>query len=364
MTKNAHIMTKQNTTNHTVTKEYTLETSIKSARNLKWKMINAIRYVLPYPRKVLNYTGLLYDLKRGNAATRYYPVKLGMEVTGRCNLSCPLCPRTADNKRDEGDMKWDDYRKVIDSLGPYLFHVRLHSLGEPMMHPQLSEMVAYAHKKGIYTNFHTNGHFLTERSVLRLFEAGLDEINVAIDGMSQETYSHYRVGGNLKKVQDGITTLCSKKQKLKRKRPRVNLQFLVMAHNEHEISAIKAFAQKTGVDRLYLKSVNITTGKDAGKRTYLPADKHYLRYNADENSIQLKKSKRCTRTFVETIVNWDGSISICTGDHSTEKRVNGNAFKQDIKMILFGEEYVAARRKSMRMEYDTCAQCMDADCVV
>lgn len=340
----------------------TIEVATRSNRNIKWKLVNAIQYVLPYPRKVLNYAGLRYDMKRGNANTRFFPVKLGMEVTGRCNLRCPLCPRTSDKNRAEGDMKWCDYKEIIDRLSPYLFQVRLHSLGEPMMHPQLFEMIGYAHKKGIYTNFHTNGHFLTENSVLNLFEAGLDEINVAMDGMCQQTYSRYRVGGSFETVRDGLILLCSKKRQLKRKRPRVNLQFLVMAHNEHEIPDIKYFARKIGVDRLYLKSVNIATGEDAGNRTYLPADTHYQRYSADGDKIEAHKLRRCTRTFIETIVNWDGSISVCTGDHGKQKRVSGNVFKEPIVDVLFGEEYKQVRQKSFEMRFENCRLCVDSEC--
>ena len=343
--------------------EHDIEISRTPGRSLLWKMFLAMCYVLPYPRKIFNYLGLRYSLHAGRFDHHFYPVKLGMEITGRCNLRCPLCPRTAENRRPQGDMNLEDYTSVIDKLSPYLFSVRLHNYGEPMMHPRLKEMIAYTHRKGVYTNFHTNGHFLTEKNIEGLFESGLDEINIAMDGMSQSTYSVYRIGGNFERVRDGVMLLCTMRKRRKLKKPRINLQFVAMAHNEHEIPDITAFAKATGVDRLYLKSVNIYTGKDSGKRSYLPKNNIFNAY-IDKQTGETGRSGRCSRTSLETLVDWDGHISICTSDHTPTRFVTGNVFRDGIDTVLFGEEYRSVREKSYRMGYQMCTTCIDNDCPV
>jgi molybdenum cofactor biosynthesis enzyme MoaA len=335
-------------------------TTRSDRRNLLWKLDNAIRYVLPYPRKILNYLKLRFVLLAMKTDHRCYPVKLGVEASGRCNLRCPLCPRSEGNTRTEGDMEWNSYTNLIDRFAPYLFQVRLHSLGEPMLNPNLPQMAAYAHAKGIYTNFHTNGHFLTERSIIALLTSGIDEINIALDGMSQETYTRYRIGGSFERVRNGVLALCDERRRLNLTRPRINLQFLVMAHNEHEIPALTEFAKSTGVDRVFLKSVNIATGTEAGNTGYLPRDKTYRRYREGVDGLELSRKRRCTRVFMESIVNWDGSVSICSGDYGTQRRVTGNFFRDGVETVLFGPEYAAARAKSLRMEYDNCSLCIDA----
>lgn len=336
-----------------------IEISRTPNRSFVWKIICAMQYVLPYPRKIINYLGLRCSLIIVRFHHHFYPVKLAMEVTGRCNLCCPLCPRTEAANIPQGDMKFDDFKRVVDKLSPYLFAIRLHNYGEPMLHPQLPEMVQYAHQKRVYTNFHTNGHYLNEKNILALFRAGLDEINIAVDGMSQNSYSFYRIGGDFQKVLDGVVLLCNLKKEYKVKKPRVNLQFLAMSHNEAEIPEIISFAASVGVDRLYLKPVNINKGKDAGNSSYLPKDSTFA--NSEKNS---NKNQKCRRTSIETIVNWDGSISICTSEYSTKKMVSRNVFTEKIEDVLFGDEYVSIRKKSYNKELSICSCCVDNDCPV
>lgn len=350
----------------TVTKEIVHGSNVEIVRtprrSLRWKVTNAIRYVLPYPQKLINYAGLQYSLYTGKFDHHFYPVKLGIEVTGRCNLSCPLCSRTVPNRRPQGDMKLEDFKKIIDKLSPYLFAVRLHNYGEPMLHPQLSQMITYAHKKGIYTNFHTNGHFLNQKNVEDILCSGLDEINIALDGMSQITYSYYRVGGNFQTVVDGITLLCKRKRDKKLKKPRINLQFVIMAHNEHEIPKVTSFSENVGADCLYLKPVYIYTGKDSGNRTYLPK-KSAFNVFVEKNGT-MKVVKKCRRTFFETIINWDGTISICSYDYLPEHFVSGNVFKDGIDKVLFGDEFAKIREISYNMGHEVCKNCMDNHCQV
>jgi MoaA/NifB/PqqE/SkfB family radical SAM enzyme len=283
---------------------------------------------------------------------------MGIEASSRCNLKCPLCPRiTLD--RAVGDMKYEDFTKLLDKLSPFLFQVRFHVLGEPTLNPRLPEMINYTHKKGIYTNFHSNGHFLSDHLIEALIDAGLDEINIAIDGMSQYTYEQYRVGGFVDTVKNGIVRFCLIKRELKSKTPRINLQYLVMSHNEHEIKDLYRFASYAGVDWVFLKTVNIMHGIHSGDKSYLPSDSRYSRYKIENGKIQLVRTHKCSRIFSELVVNWDGFISLCINDNLQLKEINGNVFKDDLKEIIFGHDFIEARRKCLNMEYDICRYCVE-----
>ena len=105
-------------------------------------------------------------------------------------------------------MEFDTFRKFIDEVGDYLFLILLWDWGEPLLNPRLFDMVAYAKAKGIKLVTSTNAHLLTDRDMCRrLIESGLDTVIVAVDGLSQETYSTYRRGGDLSVVFKGIRTL-------------------------------------------------------------------------------------------------------------------------------------------------------------
>lgn len=335
-----------------------IQMTVSTKRNLMWKISNAIKYVLPYPRKIYNYIGINRSIISHKVNHRYFPFKMGVEASSRCNLKCPLCPRTTLD-REVGNMEYTDFTKLLDKMSPFLFQVRFHVLGEPTLNPQLPKMIKYTHKKGIYTNFHTNGHYLNDHLIKALIDAGLDEINVAIDGMSEEVYKQYRVGGSVERVKKGIVRSCQLKNEFRSKTPRINLQYLVMSHNEHEIKDLHKFASIAGVDWVFLKTVNIMNGMHSGDRSYLPNDRRYSRYLIENGKIELVRPHKCSRVFSELIVNWDGSISICLNDDLQARRIKGNVFKDDLKEILFGNEFIEARRKSLNMEYDICRYCVE-----
>ncbi|NLW30540.1 MAG: radical SAM protein [Fibrobacter sp.] len=338
--------------------------SINTRRNIQWKIFNAIRYVLPYPRKIVNYLGIKSALLAHNPKHKFFPFKLGVEASSRCNLKCPLCPRTANTARPTGDMDYEPYTKLIDTMAPYLFQVRFHNLGEPTLNPRLPDMITYAHRKGMYTNFHTNGHYLTEKLASDLIDSGLDEVNIALDGLSEDVYRKYRVNGSAERVKKGISDFCRIKKEKKSRSPRINIQFLVMSHNEHEIPELHDFAAAAGVDWVFLKPVNIMIGVDTGNKEYLPSNSKYSRYNTENETIELSKKYKCTITFSEVIVNWDGSISLCACDDPESGIIKGNVFKDGIKKVLSEEEFVKARAKSLKMGYDMCRYCIDAKCSV
>jgi len=317
-----------------------------------------LKYVLPYHKKLLNYIGLKISLKLKKPSHRFYPPTIGFETTSRCNLQCPLCVRAREKlNRPEGTMSFDNLKKVIDTLGDYLIHARLHGWGEPFLNPDILEMAAYAHAKGIYTNFHTNGHFLTEKNINKIIDSGLDEINIALDGMSSQTYEKYRLGGNVQIVKEGVERLCRIKKKRKVKQPNVNLQFLVMAQNEHEIPEVKKFAEESGVDQLIIKTLNVVLVEDDTAKNFLPQNSKYSRYKTENNRLEFKKENPCTYIFMEIRVNWDGTISLCSCDDTHGDYISGNFFTDSIKDIIFGKEFVEARKKSLTKSFKMCKKC-------
>ncbi len=93
----------------------------------------------------------------------------------------------------------DLYRKFITDNRETLIDIILHFQGEPLMYKQLGEMIAFARQNRIYTMFSTNGQLLAQNiDIIR--NARPDRIIVSLDGLSDETYTKYRVGG---KVQNG-----------------------------------------------------------------------------------------------------------------------------------------------------------------
>lgn len=111
-----------------------------------------------------------------------FPMHLDIESTNRCNLQCTFCDRQRTVSENQfGDMDMNLYKKIIDEgARNNLWGIKLSYRGEPLLHPHIVQMVAYAKQKGILdVYFNTNGMLLNERMSSNLIEAGLDRISIS-----------------------------------------------------------------------------------------------------------------------------------------------------------------------------------------
>jgi MoaA/NifB/PqqE/SkfB family radical SAM enzyme len=140
-------------------------------------------------------------------------------------------------------MNLKTFKKLIDETEDYVFLLLLWGWGEPFMNPNVYEMIAYAKSKGIQSISSTNGHpFSRRRNAEKVVRSGMDSLIFAVDGISQQTYQLYRQGGDLEKVVEGIRNVVETKESLGSVTPLINLRFIVMKHNEHEIGEPEKFA--------------------------------------------------------------------------------------------------------------------------
>jgi len=263
--------------------------------------------------------------------------------------------------RPKGRMDVNSYRRVIDDLATGLWLVQFWNQGEPFLHPDFLEMVAYAKSKGVMAMTSTNGHFLNENAG-GLVDSGLDEIIVSLDGTDQETYASHRVGGNFETVVSGIRTLVAMKEERKSRRPLVNLQCLVLKQNEDQISEILELGRDLGVDVVTLKSVQVYSDEQA--ETFLPEDENFRRYEKRGESYQVKSElpNWCRFLWVGAVLNCDGSLAPCCFDKDNELAF-GNAFNssESSRQIWKGEKSMNFRNAVLedRSRFEICRNCLE-----
>src|SRR3989338_7528633 len=86
------------------------------------------------------------------------PIRVWIEPTNQCNLKCMSCANRLIKER--GFMKLTLFKKIIDQLLGYSFEVFLYMSGEPLMHPDIVEMINYAKNKRLFVNLSTNATLL------------------------------------------------------------------------------------------------------------------------------------------------------------------------------------------------------------
>jgi MoaA/NifB/PqqE/SkfB family radical SAM enzyme len=214
------------------------------------------------PKRALNalkiFGSYYYSRLASSPAISGLPIALSVEPTTSCNLRCPECPSGLRSfSRPTGMLDPLFFKKIIDEVSDHVMYLTFYFQGEPFLNPDFSEMIRYAASKKIFTATSTNAHFLTYDSARKVIESGLDKLIISIDGITQETYEQYRIGGSLEKVLEGAKHVVDWKRELKSKTPHIVFQFLVVKHNEHEIDNVKKIAGEIGVDEVVFKTAQV-----------------------------------------------------------------------------------------------------------
>jgi MoaA/NifB/PqqE/SkfB family radical SAM enzyme len=123
---------------------------------------------------------LLAGIVAGALVEPHRPIMVFLTVTRRCNLSCGYCTEYDDTS---DPVPLATLRERIDDLARLRTVIVTLNGGEPMLHPDLGEIVATIRARGMTATLNTNGFLLTAERILELNEAGLYAMQVSLDAV-------------------------------------------------------------------------------------------------------------------------------------------------------------------------------------
>jgi MoaA/NifB/PqqE/SkfB family radical SAM enzyme/predicted SAM-dependent methyltransferase len=262
------------------------------------------------------------------------PAVFTIETALACNLRCPECAIGSDaiSSRAKGYLKFDKFKIIADKIRPYVKYLYLHLWGEPMLNKEIFKMIEYS-SKFTKTNISTNANIVDEEVAEKLILSGVSDIIVSIDGMTQNIYEKYRVGGDVEKAKNGLKYLTFYNNKNGNK---VNIipQFIVFKHNQHEMEDFRNFCSSLGLQTFF-------------KAPYIRYDDSNFAYadnmeyhRAEFSSIKSIKDemRNCVNPRNVFTMNIDGSVIICCHDYN--KHTNfGNIFENNVLEIWNNPKY-------------------------
>lgn len=289
------------------------------------------------------------------------PVSYSIEPTNHCNLKCPECPSGLGAlTRPLGLLNFDDFKKWIGGIKETGFYVQLFFQGEPYINKHLPQMIKHAQRNKIYISISTNGHFINEENVDTILDAAPDKLIFSVDGLDEESYQNYRVGGTFKQADEGLRALVKRKNELKLKRPFIEFQFIVMKQNEHQLDEVLAYGKDVGVNKVVFKTMQISSYQNALK--FLPSNKKYRRYVVENNSFKIKQELKnhCFALWRTSVITWDGKVVPCCFDKDAEFEM-GTLNERSIKDVWRSAEYNEFRSRvlSNRKSIDMCTNCTE-----
>jgi 12,18-didecarboxysiroheme deacetylase len=177
-------------------------------------------------------------------------------ATRRCNLKCIHCYSDSENRDYTGELSTDEVKVLIDDLAGFGAPVILFSGGEPLMRPDLEELIAHAVGRGMRAVISTNGTLITEDRAARLKDLGLSYVGVSLDGLEATHDSFRKINGAFSKAVSG--TRNSMRQGMK-----VGLRFTINRLNAHEIGPIFDLMEAERIPRICFYHL-VVSGRGAG----------------------------------------------------------------------------------------------------
>jgi len=291
------------------------------------------------------------------------PRTVQIEVTNRCNLDCKMCPRRFLNIEYK-DMDFELFKMVIDKLEG-VSEIILMGWGEPLIHPQIAEMIQYSHNAGFKTRLTSNAVLLNDKKIDEIASAGLDEITLSIDSVHSSDFGH-----TMTSQIENIKNLANKFPLFP-----ITLQTTIYKNKEEEVFDIIKFAKqikaKVNIGRLDIKFYDelerpnfqeeksivaklIEFGDKQGVLVncmYHSIDKEFKRfaYKLIKNFLH-QKGKYCLRIYDYVYINFKGKVTPCCALPLYEI---GSLLKGDLKTIWQDKRNLRFRKNQKKI----CKKC-------
>ena len=288
------------------------------------------------------------------------PFLIYIDPSSMCNFQCKFCPsghkdlikRTGYSKKVMG---LDLFKKIIRDLNQFdnpIKVLRMNKIGEPFLNKNLSEMIACAKKSGCveYIDLATNGSLLSNDRIVKVIGAGLDRLNISIEGVNDEQYQKF-AGIKIKfdALVDTIKWLYAHKG---------NCEITIKIPGNYTTQKEKKrFLEIFGnyCDRIFIEEIApIWPFFDIEAYSGISVGKSKGQYKQPLNAKNI-----CTYIFYSMAINADGTVSACCPDWE-QKLIIGDVRKQSCKQIWHSPVMNALRRQHLegrRRENPVCGNC-------
>ena len=340
------------------------------------------------------------NLKRNATKRPYYA---NWRLVGACNSRCIMCDqwRKKEYSKQKFGMK-DIYRLLKELKRIGVCNVYFNG-GEASLLKELPEIVEKAKDFGFFAEIKTNGSNLTEKYITKLYEAGLDAVNISLDGHNAKIHNKIRGIPIWIKVVKAIEFI------KKNTEMEVRLNTLILKDNYKRLDKMIDLAKKLNIDsinfsqvddlpfknnkdvRLNLKQMNYFYFKVAPKilEKSLNSDLN-VSFTPFFSSLvgkgkrfaikQLKRKGKKLQEELKNFVKWDfgknfyttyscytpsrnieimpnGDIYPCCTTMNIEQFKMGNVYDQSLKEIWNSKKFKNFRIKVMNSKEEICKKC-------
>ena len=273
-----------------------------------------------------------------------FPPYLQIEPTSICNYRCTFCYQTDNefNKRSTGfmgHMKLETFKLLVDQAEGNIEFISLASRGEPLLCPDIKEMLAYTRDKFLNLKINTNASLLDEQISHSILTSGVKTLVFSADAADENLYSKLRVNGKLDKILANIKRFQEIRIKNYPKSKIITRVSGVKISNQQNLDDMEKF-WGSFVDQVAFVD-------------YVPWENVY---QSKYSEIQTPCSDLWRRMFVW----WDGKVNPCDVDYKSELS-SGDIKNHNISELWKSNNYINLRKKhieNLRTTVSPCNKCV------
>lgn len=308
-----------------------------------------------YFDKVISEMKKCYMVKDGKT---YFEQKMMksviIETTNRCNLHCSHCCVAAGDDLS-GELDTESMKKILDKCMEWNPEFIAFSGGEPLFRRDFFELLFYLRKKyqgkiGLCTN----GLLITDQNVETICQ-NVDQIDISIDGVDEETCSVYRGKGFFEKVIRSIELLQGKGFE------NISLSMVFSDINEHLEGAFAELNKKLGTKPIYRMLAE--KGRAKENKEKLASNEYEESYvpesfiDEDGKCNELNASK-CVAGKHSIMIRHNGDVYPCPSFTEHEEFCMGNILEVDsIQTLIDNKNVKTALFRANRANGENCKNC-------
>jgi sulfatase maturation enzyme AslB (radical SAM superfamily) len=277
------------------------------------------------------------------------PIRINVEIDGRCNLACSICPYKPSVRRNVY-MPLETVARLLEQIKEFGSVVPidtsttyLHVAGEPLLHPQLPEVIRAFNKAGIVPALSTNGVLLTPEVVDSLTDVQLWWLLICVDTLDKELYSRIRVGGSFETVIANIDYALAAGLSVP-----ISVQLLVNCKGQ--TSTADDYRQRWGdIVQVFEKPIYLFAQQ---------VTSDLLLARQADSAAGFVVGDRCTRADINVLA--DGQVVFCCNDLTALQPV-GNIYQHSLVEMWNSSRWKEIRARMGRGDYSglpLCQQCL------
>jgi len=290
----------------------------------------------------------------------HVPTTIAIEPANYCQLRCPECPVGINKTSHSKILEISVFNTILNAFPKQVHSIIFYFQGEPTLNMQLPNMIRMAKTKQLYTYLSTNGQRIDKNFAKSLIDSGLDHIVLSIDGISQKSYTSYRVGGSVYAAFQALDQLQLAKQKAKSSLF-IEWQCLALKSNEYDWKWMRKNFRRLGANKFTLKTAQFNHFEKGNP--LLPTLTAFARYKRLDNGTFVRKKglhHRCWKLWTSCVIDIDGNMLPCCFDKN-RKYSFGNIFTSSFSEVWFSDSAMQFRRNLLinRHLVGICQNCSE-----